>query len=322
MAASNALNLNVLGFPAVNRELTVELRDTVSREVVKTAHPFSDGSVRIPAIAAGAYEMRVLHPNLPTPVLQRPIRVLPSGDTNVSVLIDPSKFRYTPIEDIPDANLAPVRDTASSIAESVLSLASKRPGEAIKADDFNQMASSIRDLALAVVELTRLVSPTGHDHPELEAKFEEVTGNFQQLLNTVSTAMAELQRQIQAQRVRTQVEDVLSRAEIPRTATIAQSMFDLVGKLDEKVTDTPTSFGRAARDVGVQLQTQLEQIIDDKADADPEFAQAGPVQSLTTATELLKTTRATTVTSELEHHLRSDRTLGGGLKLFAARNGG
>src|SRR5262245_1671893 len=105
MAALNALNLNVLGFPAVNRDLTVEVRDPVTHDVVKTAQPFSDGTVRIPSIAAGAYEMRLIHPNLPTPVLQRPIRVLPSGDTNVSVLIDPSKFRNTPIEDIPDANL-------------------------------------------------------------------------------------------------------------------------------------------------------------------------------------------------------------------------
>src|SRR3954463_8276540 len=119
MAALNALNVNVLGFPAVNRDLTVQVRDALSKEVVKTATPFSDGTVRFPQIAAGAYEMTVIHPQIALPVLTRPIRVLPTGDTNVSVLIDPSKFRNTPIEDIPDANLNPVRDTAASVAESV-----------------------------------------------------------------------------------------------------------------------------------------------------------------------------------------------------------
>jgi hypothetical protein len=321
MAALNALNVNVLGFPAVNRDLSVEVRDVLTHAIVKTATPFSDGTVRIPSIAAGSYELAVLHPQIPTPVLTRPIRVLPSGDTSVSVLIDPSKFRNTPIQDIPDANLGPVRDTSSSVAETVLPLTHKRPGEAIRAEDFNQMASSIRDLALAVVELTRLVSPLGHNHPELETKFDEVTGNFQQLLNTVSTAMAELQRQIQAQRVRTQVESVLDTAAIDRASPQGLQMLNLVTQLETKVSDPPTSFARTARDVGVQLQTHLEQLIDQKTPENPEFAEAAPVKSLSTATDLLKTQRATTVDSELENHLLQTRTLGGGLKLFS-RNGG
>ena len=40
------------------------------------------------------------------------------GDTRVSVVIDPSQFRNTPIEDIPDANLGPVRDTTTSFVTS------------------------------------------------------------------------------------------------------------------------------------------------------------------------------------------------------------
>src|SRR5207247_816290 len=101
----------------------------------------------------------------------------PTGETTVSVLIDPSKFRNTPIADIPDANLGPVREQVASIAETVLPLGQKQPGEAIKAEDFNLMATSIREMALAVAELTRLVSPVGHNHPELEAKFDEKAGD-------------------------------------------------------------------------------------------------------------------------------------------------
>ena len=190
----NNLTMSILGFPAVNRDLTVEVREPLTQQVVRTVKPFLDGTVRIPQIDPGNYEITLKHPNLTLPVLQRPIRVLPNGDTNVSVLIDPSKFRNTPIEDIPDANLEPVRALADSVSESVASLSVKRPGEAILAQDWNTMASALRDLANAVGELTRLVSPIGHNHPELEKKFDEVSGNFDELINSVTASLTELQR--------------------------------------------------------------------------------------------------------------------------------
>jgi hypothetical protein len=316
MAVMTALNLNIAGFPAVNRDLTVQVRDPVSQEIVKTARPFLDGTVKIPQIAAGAYELAVVHPNVTLPVLRRPIRVLPVGTTQVSVLIDPSLFKNTPIEDIPDANLGPVRDSLSSIAESVLPLAHKQPGEAIKAEDFNMLASSIRDVALTVTELSRLVSPVGHSHPELETKFGEVTDNFQTLLNTLSTSLAELQRQIQAQRVRAQVETVLDVAGIAKDAADGRKFLDLVDQLDAQVTEPPTRFGRAARDAGLQLQTNLEQLIDKQTQTDPDFVDKPGVKELSTSTDRLKTQRATSYDAELEFHLVSDRQLGGGLKLF------
>jgi hypothetical protein len=310
------LNLNILGFPAVNRDLTVEVRDPVSNTIVKTVKPFADGTARVPKLEAGAYELAVLHPNLTLPVIRRPIRILPTGETTVSVLIDPSKFRNTPIADIPDANLGPVREQAASIAETVLPLGQKQPGEAIKAEDFNLMASSIRELALAVAELTRLVTPVGHNHAELESKLDEISTNFETLLNTLSTAMAELQRQIQAGRVRTKVEDLLDRAEIDPASTKGRAFLDLVESLEGKVTETPTSFGRAARGVGVQLTTKIEQLIDEKAD-DPEFADSANVKKLSQSADLLKAQRATSYDAELEHHLRVDRSFGGGgLKVF------
>lgn len=321
MAALNALNLNILGFPPVNTDLTVELRDPVSKEVVKAARPFSDGSVRVPQIAAGAYELSLIHPQLIAPVLTRPIRVLPTGDTNVSVLIDPSKFRNTPIEDLPDANLGPVRDTATSVAETVLPLAGKVPGEAIKAEDFNLLASSIRDLALAMAELTRLVSPLGHNHPELETKFDEVSTNFETLLTALSAAMAELQRQIQAERVRTQIEGVLDRAEVDKASPQGRAFLDLVDDLDLKVTAAPTAFGRVARNTGVQLATQLESLIDQKAAQDPDFVATDTVKALAQSVDLLKGQKSTSYATELEHNLKVDRTFGGG-GLKTLRGGG
>lgn len=305
------LNLSILGFPAVNRDLTVELRDPAADVVVKTAQPFLDGTVRIPQLDPGAYELAVFHPNLTLPVLQRPIRVLPIGDTKIQVLIDPSKFRNIPIADIPDANLGPVRDAAQVVAETVLPLAQKQAGEAITASDWNAMAFGIRELALATTELTRLVTPVGHNHTELETKIEEITGNFTVLLETLSAAMTELQRQIQSERFRRQVEGVLTAGGIERGQGPGKELLDAVDQLAGSVTDTPTRFGRVARTTGIQISTKLEQILDEKAD-DEAFVNSSEVKQLSETVDLLKAQRSTTFSSELEHHRKVDRTLGAG----------
>ena len=308
---ANNLMLNVLGFPAANRDLTVEVRDPLTSEVVRTAKPFLDGTVRLPDIDAGAYELAILHPNLALPVIRRPIRILPSGDTRVSVVIDPSQFRNTPIEDIPDANLGPVRDTVTSVGETALPLASKQPGEAIRSDDWNAMAGAVRDLASAVAELTRLVSPTGHDHPELVTKFDEMSRNFDQLVNTLSASMTELQRQIQAQRLRRQIDDLVSVGQLD-DATAGQ-MYTLVGNLETNVTDSPLVYGRRARDVGQQLTAAVAQVLETQ----PTLSDTPAVGALAQSTDLLRTQQATTYTSEIEFHRLTDRTLGaGGLAAF------
>ncbi len=309
------LTLNILGFPAANRDLTVEIRDPVSLNLVREAKPFLDGTVRVPKIDPGAYEITVKHPNITLPVLRRPIHVLPVGETKISVVIDPSKFRNTPIEDIPDANLAPVQDLVRSVAETVTPLAGKTAGEAIRADDWNTMASAIRDLAGAVGELSRLVTPLGHNHFELETKFDEVTGNFEELINAVSASLTELQRQIQTQRFRKQIEDVLDVASVDPVSPKGKAFTDLVKNLEDSVTASPTVFGRAARNTAVQLSTQLEALLEEKKE-DPTVVTSEKVKGLSNSLDLLKQQRTTTYNSELQHHRKVDRIVGGGALKF------
>lgn len=296
------LTVNILGFAAVNRDLKVELRDPVTNSVVREVTPFLDGTVRIPKIDAGAYDLAVKHPNLALPVLRRPIRVLPTGDTKVSVLIDPSQFRNTPIEDIPEANLAPVRDTLQSVAETVLPLGHKQPGEAIRSEDWNALVSGLRDVAQAVTELTRIVSPTGHDHLEFNRKFDEMSQNFSTLLNTLSAAMTELQRQIQTERMRNQLIDVLDAAEVPQDKR--KPFLAPVEELQKSVTESPVSFGRKARTAGVEIEQMLENL---KVEKKPEFSTAKPVETLGETVQLMKRQPATSYTAELEHLRRVDR---------------
>lgn len=306
----NNLTMNILGFPAVNRDLKVEVREPLTQQVVRTVQPFLDGTVRVPKINPGNYEVRLLHPNLSLPVARRPVRVLPHGDTKVSILLDPSKFRDTPIEDIPDANLEPVRQLSDSVAESVASLAEKRPGEAILAEDWNQMASAIRDLAGAMGELTRLVSPQGHDHPEFVRKFDEVSDNFEILLDTLSKTLTEMQRQIETQRLRQQIEDVLDRASIDPVSSQGQDFLTVVDTVEALVTESPSQFARNFRLAGTQLETKLDQLVDlRQGQQDLDFINSEPVRALTDSIDLAKQQRSTTYAAELLHHRKETRRL-------------
>jgi hypothetical protein len=305
---TNNLNLSILGFPAVNADLQVVIRDSTGASV-KTARPYLDGTVKFAGLDPGAYEMEVLHPNITLPVIRQPIRVLPVGDTQISVLIDPSKFRNTPIADIPDANLGPVRDRTQTVSETMLPLSNKQPGEAITAQDWNAMASGIRDISLAVGELTRLVTPTGHDHPELVTKIEEMVQNFTDLLNTLGAAMTELQRQIQNLRFRKQVEDVLDQAAVDEATRT--TFLGVVSQLDLNVTDTPTRFARTARTTAVQMGTQLDQLIAANA-ANDAFVNSDQVKNLQQSVDLLKGIRSTTYSGELEQLRNVDRQMGTG----------
>jgi len=308
------LTLNLLGFPAVNRDLSVEVRDPATQTVVRTVKPFLDGTVRVPQIDAGAYEIAVRHPNVPLPVLIRPIRVLPVGNTKVSVVIDPSKFRNTPIEDIPDANLTPVQDLAKSVAETVLPLSNKVAGEAILSRDWNTLASAVRDLANALGELTQLVSPRGHNHPELEKKFNEVSGNFESLVNTLATTVTELQRQIQMQQIRKQIDDVLLEAGVAKDSARGRRFTELMKPLEESTSESPRDFSNKVRTAGIQLGEEIEKLVQEKAAEDPALSTKAPVQDLDRTVGLLKNQRSTTHERELEQLRTFSRTSGGAFK--------
>ena len=305
----NDLTLNIRGFAAVTRDLKVQVLDPVTRNVVREVRPFLDGTVRVPQIPAGNYEIQVLHPNLSLPVLVRPVHVLPIGPTAVTVMIDPSKFHNTPIEDIPEANLAPVADLARSIAETVTPLATKGPGEAIRSSDWNALAGAVRDVSNTTGELTRLVSPVGHNHPELEAKIHEMEANFQALLDSMSQALAELQRQDQALRLRTQVMAALLEAKVAPSSATGKKFIALLDALDGKINATPAVFSRETRNVAVQLEGFLNDLIDEKSAATPDLAASDPIRKFTDAIAVFKGAQATNYLSELHFNRRVDRSI-------------
>lgn len=312
----STLNLNLMGFPVVYKDLTVQVRDPVSQQIVATGNPFSDGTVKIASLQPGAYEIAVRHPNLTVPVFTRPIRILPGPEpTHVSALIDPTQFHNTPIVDDPVASLAPIQQLVDSISQTLVSIATKRAGEAIRAEDWNTLASGVRDLAHGVSEFSKLVSPLGHHHPELEKKIDEMQSNFTSLVNQLTPALTDLQRQVNTLRVEQQVLDMFEKAQAAAQAPPAKKAVEdakaqaqaLIGQLQVATALNPLQYAKAQREIGAQLQTITETV---QANA-PDDATAKAAQQVGSTANALTASHTMTYDGEITHNRFIERAAGG-----------
>ena len=59
----NDLTLNIMGFSAVNKDLKVELRDPATDSLVRSVRPFLDGTVKVPKMQPGRYELCQVRPD-------------------------------------------------------------------------------------------------------------------------------------------------------------------------------------------------------------------------------------------------------------------
>src|SRR5687767_11948455 len=181
MAGTNMLKLQLNTPVSFTRDMKVELTNQATGEKRKVT-PYLDGSVVVPAIEAGNWRLQVQHPNLSFDVFDRPIKVLPDRPTFVPITIPQNIFENVPIEDVPDANLGPVQQHLDEATRAAEQQGNKKAGQPIYADDWNEMAVTVATVAKATRELTDLVAPRGHDHPEIAAKFDEVQRNLQRLV--------------------------------------------------------------------------------------------------------------------------------------------
>ena len=256
----NELTVNVLGFAAVNTDLKAQLRDVVTGAVLEERPLFRDGTARFPKVRPGQYELHVIHPNMPLrPVVTRPIRMLPVGPTKISILIDPKDFQNTALEDVPDVDLTPLAKTMDDVELSAQGLGNKKGGEAILASDWNALAGSVALLAKSVSELTRLVTPVGHNHPEYEKKINEMSSNFDKLVGTLNASMAEIQRQLQIRRLEEVTTKLLDEANVPITdRKVLDERFE---RLREKVTESPRNFAEALRDQSSDIERTVKDMV-------------------------------------------------------------
>lgn len=229
--AKAAFDIRLEGYAPVNRDAVVKLVNQSTGQQVERK-PFLDGSLLVRDLDPGAWELTVSHPNLVNPIERRVVRLFPQDiPTRVPVIVPPDLFRDTPIRDVPDADLAPVQQQAGAITTNVSRLANKAAGEVIRAEDWNVLASAVADLARAVAELTRLVSPVGHDHPEIADKIAEVQGNILRFSESFGRSLLELRREVESQNLRGRLTTVLDKG--AATTAVRDRVLTRIGELEQ-----------------------------------------------------------------------------------------
>lgn len=317
MASKASFDIRLQGFPAANRDTEVTLVNQVTGVQVKRK-PFLDGQLLVRDLEPGPYEMTVAHPNLIQPIDRRVIRLIPQiMPTRVPVIVRPEIFRDSPIRDIPDADLSPVQQTAATVKATVQPLANKAPGEVIRAGDWNALAGAVADLASAVLELTQLVSPKGHDHPEIAEKIAEVQGNLRRFTESFGKSLVELRRDIENQNLRRKVETVLDKAGADQT--IRDRVIGRVVELESGLQQTTPVFTAKLAATGINLQREITDLALGQANPDT-FLDDDDVKSLVmTATHYVDAGGQTKVEEELGTYIRTSAVAGGTKFGFAKR---
>lgn len=302
MATLLKLQLNTP--PAVTRDTTVEMVNAATGER-RTTKPFLDGTVSVAGLVAGEWEVQVKHPNFLAELFRRRIRIFPDRPTFVPVPIPTNIFENAPIADTPDADLGPVQQRMDTAAATADRQAGKRAGQTIYADDWNELSGVVAELARGTKDLAGLVSPVGHDHPELVAKLEEQARNIQRLFDVFGESVAQLQREVQILGLQNRVEDALNQLPDAKRSTFRPRFVNLLRALDEARSENPQNFTTRLQSIAADLAELVRQAVQDEP---PDVASSPAVLALNTAAlQMQAIPRAATYVDELAAQNRVNR---------------
>lgn len=312
MALANkaAFQIQLQGYTPANRDAAIRLVNEATGAVVERK-PFLDGSLTVRDLDPGYYQVQVSHPNLVNLIENRRVRLFPQpAPTLVPIPVPSDLFRDTPIRDIPDADLKPVQSTAAAVRDQLRPLADKGPGEAIRAADWNSLVSAVSDLATSVLELTRLVAPQGHDHPEIAERIDQVQGNIRRFSEAFGRSLIELRREIETEDIERTAVDVLDRAQA--TPEIRERVIGrLLGLREAVQSDTP-QFTQKLANTGSVLLTTINELAEGQgAGADDFRALPEVIKLLNTAQTYFTAGTQTRPEAELLTYVQSTRVAGG-----------
>lgn len=304
-----SLNVKLQNYPAANRDALVRLTNVATGQVIERK-PFLDGSLVVRDVDPGQWEVEVRHPNVVQPLFAKPIRVIPQAlPIFVPVPIDPVDFRDTPIRDVPDADLGPVQQATAAVRTQVSAVGGKAAGEVIRAADWNQLVSGVVDLANAVLELASLVSPHGHDHPEIAAKIDEVQGNVRRFTASFGKSLLELRRDIENQNLRRATVGMLDTAGV--VGPDRERILGRVAELETSLQATPVEFSSKMAATGALLSSEVNQIAQAQGAGAADFLAKQQVQTvLVLAQSLAQGGGQITAEGELDTYRRTSVALG------------
>ena len=298
--------IQLSGFTPANREAEITLVNTSTRQTIKR-NPMLDGSLTLRDLDPGVWDVKVTHPNLITPIFAQPIRLFPQiTPTLVPIRVPEVLFRDTPIRDIPDANLGPVQQSVTSARDSLAPVQAKAPGEVIRASDWNTLVAAVRDLASGVLDLTNLLSPRGHDHPEIADKIAEVQQNIRNFSEAFGRSLLELRRELEAEHFRRVITSALDDAQAPQTTRA--EILTRVDRLQESFQADPSVFTGQLANTGNRVLTAVAEL----ATSRPEVQNSPNVQrAQQIAQQYVTTGTATNADNELKLYNRTGTAAGG-----------
>lgn len=272
------LNLQLNTLPQFNRDMTVELTNQATGQI-KQVKPYLDGKVVARNVDPGQWRVAVKHPNILFNLYDKPVRVFRDRPTFIPIRIPENIFSNAPIADTPEANLTPVKEVFDNSEAAASAQANKLAGQPIYSDDWNEMAGTIADLSKANSDLTDLVSPIGHDHPELVTKMEEIQANLQRFYDLFGRSLAQLQRQVQQLALQRKVDAAVG--EVEEITPDQRSGLDLaLGDLSAAWFENPAIYSSKKKRAGEQISQILGQIVtesDTPVSSNPVIVQAQTV---------------------------------------------
>ncbi len=267
MTALSSLSLQLTGHVPANRDAIVRIKNELTGRVHESK-PFLDGTLQLKNLEPGPYQLEVVHPNLMTAIDTRRIRIFDQiTPTLVRIPVPIALFRDNPIRDVPDADLTPVQQLAERARGSLAPIAAKAAGEVIRAQDWNTLAGAVSDLSSAILELTRLVAPQGHNHAELEEKIGEVQDNLRRFTESFGRSLVELRREIESDNLRTRVTDLLDVGKA--SPAVREAMTSRLADLEDSLQSDSAVFTRKLSGFGgFVLNTVNDLAVENGADAD------------------------------------------------------
>jgi hypothetical protein len=308
----SAVNLTLQGHVPAFRDADVELVNQATGQTI-TRKPFLDGTLLIRDVDPGLWQVKVTHPNLSIPIDTRVIRVFDQvPPTRVPIPVPPVLFRDTPIRDIPDADLGPVQALATAARDRMGPISAKGPGEVIRAADWNTMAGVVTDLANAVLQLAVLVSPKGHDHPEIAEKIAEVQDNLRNFAEAFGRSLVELRREIESGALHQRLDTVLTKGNA--SATVRDKLVAKVTDLQQTLQGDTPLFTQKLSSAGSLILTEVNQLATQQPDGGTAFLSDPAVQQLLAMSgNYLDAGTQTKTDAELQTYRRTTTT--GGSKL-------
>lgn len=306
----SSFNMQLQGFTAANRDAVVKITHEATGTVTERK-PFLDGSLVVRDLEPGFYEVEVTHPNLNFPIDRRRVRLFPQpAPTRITIPVPEDLFRDTPIRDIPDADLSPVQQTATDARARLAPLAAKAPGEVIRAADWNQLVGAMADLAGAVLELSKLVTPRGHDHAEIAEKIAEGQENLRRFAEAYGRSLLELKRELEVRTLDQNVNGVLDAA--GASAERRERLLTRVNELQGLVqSDTQTFTGKTAA-AGLLLLNEINAMAVEQGDAADQFLARDDVRKVNAmARQYADAGAQTRAESELLTYERTSAAIGG-----------